>query len=59
MLEMKVVLRAVFSRAEPVPAASTTEGSRRRSITLSPRRGATTVLRARTREPAYASSAGA
>jgi cytochrome P450 len=59
MLEMKVVLRAVFARAEPVPATSTTEGSRRRSITLSPRRGATTVLRARTREPAYASSAGA
>jgi cytochrome P450 len=59
MLEMKVVLRAVFARAEPVPAPSTTEGSRRRSITLSPRRGATTVLRARTRQPAYASSVGA
>jgi cytochrome P450 len=59
MLEMKVVLRAVFARAEPVPAAGPTEGSRRRSITLSPRRGATTVLRARTREPAYASTAGA
>jgi cytochrome P450 len=59
MLEMKVVLRAVFARAEPVPAAGVTEGSRRRSITLSPRRGATTVLRARTREPAYASSVGA
>jgi cytochrome P450 len=59
MLEMKVVLRAVFARAEPVPAPSTTEGSRRRSITLSPRRGATTVLRARTREPAYAPTVGA
>jgi cytochrome P450 len=59
MLEMKVVLRAVFARAEPVPAAGVTEGSRRRSITLSPRRGATTVLRARTREPAYASTVGA
>src|SRR5918992_863062 len=46
-------------RAEPVPAAGATEGSRRRSITLSPRRGATTVLRARTREPAYASTVGA
>ena len=59
MLEMKVVLRAVFARAEPVPAPGVTEGSRRRSITLSPRRGATTVLRARTREPAYASGVGA
>jgi cytochrome P450 len=59
MLEMKVVLRAVFARAEPVRAPDVTEGSRRRSITLSPRRGATTVLRARTREPAYASSVGA
>jgi cytochrome P450 len=59
MLEMKVVLRAVFARAEPVPAPSATEGARRRSITLSPRRGATTVLRARTRQPAYASTAGA
>ncbi len=56
MLEMKVVLRAVFARAEPAPAPGALEGSRRRSITLSPRRGAPTVLRARTREPAYASS---
>jgi cytochrome P450 len=59
MLEMKVVLRSVFARAEPVPASGVTEGARRRSITLSPRRGATTVLRARTREPGYASSVGA
>jgi cytochrome P450 len=59
MLEMKVVLRAVFARAEPAPAPTATEGARRRSITLSPRRGATTVLRARTREPAYASGVGA
>jgi cytochrome P450 len=58
LLEMKVVLRAVFARAKPGLAPSTTEGSRRRSITLSPRRGARTVLRARTREPAYASAAG-
>jgi cytochrome P450 len=58
MLEMKVVLRAVFARAAPVPAPGVTEGARRRSITLSPRRGATTVLRARTREPAYASGVG-
>ena len=59
MLEMKVVLRAVFARAKPAPAPKMTEGARRRSITLSPRRGATTVLRARTREPAYAPSVGA
>jgi cytochrome P450 len=59
MLEMKVVLRAVFARAEPAPAPTPLEGSRRRSITLSPRRGATTVLRARTREPAYAPAVGA
>jgi hypothetical protein len=54
LLEMNVVLQAVFSRAEPVPPGSTTEGSRRRSITLSPRRSAVTVLRARTRERAAA-----
>jgi cytochrome P450 len=46
-LEMKVVLRALLSRAEPLPARDATEGSRRRSITLSPRRSALTVLRAR------------
>jgi cytochrome P450 len=50
-LEMKIVLRAVLSRAEPVPAPDVTEGSRRRAITLSPRRSAVTVLRARTRKP--------
>ena len=50
MLEMKIVLRAVLSRAQPAPAPDATEGSRRRSITLSPRRSATTVLRARARD---------
>jgi cytochrome P450 len=50
-LEMKIVLRAVLSRAEPVPAPDVTEGSRRRAITLSPRRSAVTVLRERTRKP--------
>jgi cytochrome P450 len=58
LLEMKVVLRAVLARAAPAPASSPTEGSRRRSITLSPRHGASTVLRARTREPAYAAGVG-
>ena len=50
-LEMKIVLRAVLSRATPAPAPGVAEGSRRRAITLSPRRSAVTVLRARTREP--------
>jgi cytochrome P450 len=58
LLEMKVVLRAVLSRAEVAPAPGPTEGSRRRSITLSPRHSARTVLQARTREPAYALSSG-
>jgi cytochrome P450 len=49
-LEMKIVLRSVLSRAEPAPAPDPTEGSRRRAITLSPRRSALTVLRARARE---------
>jgi cytochrome P450 len=49
LLEMKVVLRAVLSRAEPLAATDPTEGSRRRSITLSPRRSSLTVLRPRVR----------
>jgi cytochrome P450 len=56
LLEMKVVLRAVLARAEVAPAPDAAEGSRRRSITLSPRRRALTVLRARTREPAAAAA---
>jgi hypothetical protein len=51
MLEMKIVLRAVLSRAVPAPAPDLTEGSRRRAITLSPRRSAMTVLNARTPAP--------
>ena len=51
-LEMKIVLRAVLSRATPAPAPGLAEGSRRRAITLSPRRSAVTVLRARTRDRA-------
>jgi cytochrome P450 len=49
LLEMKVVLRAVLARAEPLAATDPTEGSRRRSITLSPRRSSLTVLRPRVR----------
>jgi cytochrome P450 len=46
MLEMKVALRAALSRytIEPAPAL---ERTRRRSITISPRDGAMTVLRER------------
>ena len=51
LLEMKVVLRAVLRRTLP-EAGDVSEGSRRRMITLSPRRSAVTVLRARTRVPA-------
>jgi cytochrome P450 len=49
MLEMKIVLRAVLAQCR-LSAALPREGARRRSITLSPREGARTVLRAR--EPA-------
>jgi len=45
LLEMKVVLRAVLGRAEVTAPSAAGEGSRRRGITLSPRRGALTVLR--------------
>ena len=48
ILEMKLVLRAVVEQAELSPATSSGgEGARRRSITLSPRAGARTVLRPR------------
>jgi cytochrome P450 len=47
MLEMKIVLREVLARNELAPATPETEGSRRRSITLSPRAGSRAVLRAR------------
>jgi len=47
LLEMKTVLRAVLEQVELSPGEPGTEGARRRSITLSPRAGARTVLRAR------------
>jgi cytochrome P450 len=50
MMEMKLVLRAVLGRNEIRPAGDGLELSRRRSITLSPGAGATTVLRARDRD---------
>jgi cytochrome P450 len=46
-LEMKIVLRAALSAYRIEPAANGVELTRRRSITLSPRRGAPTVLRER------------
>jgi cytochrome P450 len=54
MLEMKIVLRAVLSRSEPAPDGHRLERTRRRSITVSPRAGARTVLREREREPVAA-----
>jgi cytochrome P450 len=50
MLEMKVVLRAVLARADVESGPGAAEGSRRRSITLSPRQSAVAVLRARAPE---------
>jgi cytochrome P450 len=49
MLEMKLVLRSVLSQAEVRPGTAGLELARRRSITLSPGRGATTVLNERAR----------
>src|ERR671910_107329 len=47
VLEMKIVLRAALEQSELAPAIPGTEGTRRRSITLSPRAGARTILHAR------------
>lgn len=47
LLEMKLVLRAVLARSEVRAGIDGVELSRRRNITLSPRRGAPTVLRER------------
>ena len=47
MLEMKTVLRAVLTGNELAPAEPAEEGTRRRSITLSPRAGSRAVLRTR------------
>jgi cytochrome P450 family 110 len=54
MQEMKIVLRAVLSRYELLPAGSRPETTRRRSITFSPRREATVILRERRPAPASA-----
>ena len=49
MLEMKIVLRALLEQNELSPAAPGDEGTRRRSITLSPKAGSRAVLRTRRR----------
>jgi cytochrome P450 len=52
--EMKVVIRAVLGSCELLPAEQRPEHTARRSITLSPGRGAEVVLRDRTARPAPA-----
>ena len=54
--EMKVVLRAVLSRFDVATADGISEPSRRRAITISPGRGAETVLHERTRVTSGASA---
>jgi cytochrome P450 len=54
LLEMKTVLREVLRRYDLQPGVDGAEISRRRSITISPRLGASTVLRSRERELAVA-----
>jgi cytochrome P450 len=49
MLEMKLVLRAVLERCELHPVGERPERARRRSITISPSRGAQVMLRERMR----------
>ena len=51
-LEMKIVLREALAAYSVEPAPDGAELTRRRSITLSPKLGAPTVLREREREPA-------
>jgi cytochrome P450 len=54
ILEMKAVLREVVRRFDLAPGVEGAEVSRRRSITISPRHGASTVLSARERVPVAA-----
>jgi len=50
-MEMKIVLRSVLRRMELRAGAEGFELTRRRNITLSPRRGSPVVLKERVREP--------
>jgi cytochrome P450 len=52
--EMKIVLRAALTRFEITPVTQAAETTARRSITFSPRGGATVVLRERVDGPASA-----
>ncbi len=49
--EMRIVLRAVFARLEVEPGSATSEPTARRSITFSPKQGATVILRERRLAP--------
>jgi cytochrome P450 len=57
ILEMKTVLRAVVARFDLRPGAPGPELTRRRSITISPKLSAATVLSERVREPDVAVTA--
>lgn len=57
--EMKIVLRTVLSHFSVAPGSAQAEGTGRRSITFSPRGGATVVLGERSRAPAPAAAVGA
>ena len=52
LLEMKIVLQAVLRRSVPQPGIDGPELTRRRAITIAPKRGARTVLVDRERRPA-------
>ena len=47
LLEMKLVLRAVLERVQPLPAGEGFERARRRGIAVSPAHGARVILRER------------
>jgi cytochrome P450 len=55
--EMKIVLRGALRRFELAPGGEAPETTGRRSITFSPSRGATVVLRERRRAPAVGDAA--
>jgi cytochrome P450 len=57
MLEMKTVLREVLGRYDLETGTAGAELSRRRSIAITPRYGASTVLRDRAHEPKLAATA--
>lgn len=58
MLEMKIVLSAVFERSGIEPAGTGFEAPRRRGITISPARGARVILRDRAQPPRSAEAQG-